>query len=374
MGFWDDISSDISGAEKWVGNQLKNPYVDLGLAGVGTALTLGLAGPELFGGAAVGTADAVGAGAGAPLDILAGSTAEGTAGLETLGSSTGLTGLGGAGLAPDLTGAVGYPGYLPGLTASGAGSETAASAYASGGAYNPGTGVTTAPPASGPGQAIPGAPPANPGSPAPPGGGAGVTTSAAPPGTGGPADLTSSIWNGVKTYGGPALGAAGLAYNLYENKTSPVQQNTNQMQAIAGQQTQSGLQLQQYLATGTLPPALQAQLNQQTQDGIAALKSKYAAMGLPTDPTQNSALQTDIQALQTQALASAAGVETNLLNTGIQEVGMASNTLNQIAGINQTQTAATAKALANFTASLSGNKGIAIPGTNQQIVPQQQAA
>jgi hypothetical protein len=53
--------------------------------------------------------------------------------------------------------------------------------------------------------------------------------------------LTSSIWNGVKTYGGPALGAAGLAYNLYENKTSPVQQNTNQMQAIAGQQTQSGL-------------------------------------------------------------------------------------------------------------------------------------
>ena len=164
---------------------------------------------------------------------------------------------------------------------------------------------------------------------------AGAAANAAPPGN----SILNAI-NGTGGWGtalannaGSLAAAAGIGLAALRNKnnsTSTGGVGTGagaNIDAIANQQQAQGTQLQSYLQTGTLPPGLQAGIDQQVQSAIATIKSRYASMGM----SGSSAEQQDIANAQAQGQAAAAQQAEQLLSTGINETGMASTLYNQIA-------------------------------------------
>ena len=165
---------------------------------------------------------------------------------------------------------------------------------------------------------------------------------------------------GIKNPLGAAAGLAGLGYSIANNK--PVGSPggpafTPQMKAQADQLNAQGQQLMSYLQGGNLPPGLKAGLDQATASAKAKIISNFAAQGLNTDPTQNSALATQLAQVDTQALISTATIGQQLLGSGITETGLSSDLYKTLAQIDQTQTAAIGKSIANFAAAISGSGG-----------------
>ena len=126
------------------------------------------------------------------------------------------------------------------------------------------------------------------------------------------------------------------------------------MQAQAASLNSQGQQLLSYLQSGTLPAGLQASLTQATSAAKTKIISNFAAQGLNTDPTQNSALASELAQVDQQALISTAQIGQQLMTTGLQETEMSSSLYTTLANIDQTQTANIGKAIANFASSLSG--------------------
>lgn len=237
---------------------------------------------------------------------------------------------------------------------------------------------------------------------------------AAPAAVGDSLDLTSL----AKNWGAPALGAAGLGYSILKGQqalpsTQAIQDQAASIQGqIPGIQqqgqdflkssqqqgqsirdlgtplVQQGQEYSKYLASGTLPPTMQAQLDTEAKNAKTQIVSRYAAQGMPTDPNKNSSLQAELQAVDNQmrikagqlgqqllqggtSLAGAgqgligagtglqssvAGTGTNLLGIGAQMTGMENGLLQTLSNIDQTQTANIGKAIANFAAALAPSK------------------
>ena len=172
-------------------------------------------------------------------------------------------------------------------------------------------------------------------------GGAASTAS----GGGGIGGVLGGLSSGLKTYG-PLLSLAGLAGSYLEGNKQPqyagnvagagsalnatgagitgatLQPTIN----AANQQIQSGEMLQNYLTSGTLPPGLEAGLNQATNDAAATIRAQYAARG----QTGSSAEATDLANLQQTAEAQSAQQAASLASTGISEQESATNTLNSL--------------------------------------------
>ena len=162
---------------------------------------------------------------------------------------------------------------------------------------------------------------------------------------------------------GTALATGGLAYNIMQGQkqSAPV----NALSAEAAQLAATGTQLQSYLTSGTLPPAIQAQVSQATASAKARILANYQNTPGGADPTKNSALAQELNNLNLSAIAAAAKIEQDMMTSGISASGLSSNIYSQLAQIDQTQTANIGKSIASMAAALSGKT--AIPGTNISV-------
>ena len=148
-----------------------------------------------------------------------------------------------------------------------------------------------------------------------------------PSGASAPSTLSTAIDNPTTGNIGKALGAnaglltatAGLGNDISTALAGPPK-GTNQLQSQAAQLGALGAQNEAYLQNGTLPVGVQTGINQATQSAIAAIKSKYASMGM----SGSSAEQQDIASAQAQAQAQGANIAMNLMQQGVSETGLSS--------------------------------------------------
>ena len=160
---------------------------------------------------------------------------------------------------------------------------------------------------------------------------------------------------------GPIVAGAGLLHNMTTQSSIPgVSQLTNLAQTSATQ----GQVLQTYLNTGTLPPAIQASVDQATADGITAIKSKYASMGVAPGSQAEVA---DINHLKQNAVVQGATLADQLLQQGISESNMAGALYNELVGTNVQLNNQTNQAIGNLASSLAGGVNLRIGGTNVPV-------
>lgn len=326
----------------------------LSAAGLGTAGALSgeLASAGLPAAAGVGQIGAV-SGPGSVADAILGTGA-------LAGTGADITGLGGVAAAP-VTPVPTGPGAAGGVTTVGPTAGTPASPL-SGSFGAPGATTSAAP--------------AAPGAVAPVGsaGNAATDLTSAASTAGKTASTTASgtsfldkIVDGATKNAIPgAIGAAGLGYSLLKGNQPPA--GTNNLNAIApgalaagANAVNSGQQLTNYLPTGTLPPDQQSALDNATNSAKKTILSNYAQKGLPTDPSKNSSLATELAQVDRQALTTKAQIEgqlsssgSQLINTGLSATGLSSNIYNQLVGIDQTQQKQISDAIASFAKALGG--------------------
>lgn len=142
---------------------------------------------------------------------------------------------------------------------------------------------------------------------------------------GGPFSGLSSLLGGANPLGVAAAGGGLLANILGGNKTDP---NETALQGQAGalasegsDLTSQGQGLQQYLTQGTLPPALQAKVEADTQANKARVLQNAGATGSSANPAQNSALTQDLAAADRSGTIEAGDYETKLAQVGQQMIG-----------------------------------------------------
>jgi hypothetical protein len=231
---------------------------------------------------------------------------------------------------------------------------------------------------------------------------AGATSGAASPGVlGSISNFLAPAASALKT-AAPVIGLAGLGANLYsgyqQNQqlkalNAQEQQNAAQAASISAADTAaaqplltSGESLTQYLATGTLPPAFQAQLQQQIAAQRASIIQGYASRGMSTNPQQNSQLNQDLNNVNLQAEALQANLESTLNTAGTQLIGTANNLLSsglsalqisaelplQVAQLNNQLNAQMATAISSFAAALNGSgtkSGVTLTLPNNVVTP-----
>lgn len=203
------------------------------------------------------------------------------------------------------------------------------------------------------------------------GGGAAAPVAAAAPAGAGSLDLTSMLSKAAGNISpvGAALGAAGLGYNIWQGQkqTASTQAIQDQAAKVAGQASDlagQGKQLTSHLESGTLPPNIQQQVDDNVKAAKTKIISNYAAQGMNTDPNKNSSLRQELQSVDNQAKIMSGQLAqqlaqsgTNLINAGTQLTGLDNNLLTTLSNIDQTQTQRVGTAIANFAAALNGNKG-----------------
>lgn len=144
---------------------------------------------------------------------------------------------------------------------------------------------------------------------------------------------------------GAGLGAAALK----QGKPLP---GENNIKDIAAQEQKQGTLLENYLQTGTLPPGLQAGLDQVYKAGEAQIRSQYARMGM----SGSSAEQQDIANLQQKMQSDGAEMALKLMQTGINETGTAAELYKQIMSNALTQDQNLGSAISGFSSALAGGR------------------
>jgi hypothetical protein len=328
-GDFSNLGSDITHAPESLAKHPSELYeAAAGTAAAGlTALTFGADLPALgaFGGA-FGAGDAGASAGGAGLDALIGGS-DAASSLPSDALSIANTGAGSAGQTLYAEGTVGP--FSPSAAAG-----TPGSAFA--------------------------------GPPVPAGFDAGAPAPAPAGGGGGWSDFLSNLGTNTKNYlatpqglfnvAGIGAGAAGLGYELFKGQQPPPY--APNLTQTANQLGQEGQVLQSYLQSGTLPPALQAQLNEATAAAKARAVSNAAANGLPTDPSQNTQLASEFAQIDTNAVASMGGVQTALLQQGLAATGVSSGIYESLNQIQTEQNQQLMQAIANMAAALSGGPKI----------------
>jgi hypothetical protein len=140
------------------------------------------------------------------------------------------------------------------------------------------------------------------------------------------------------------LPALGIGYSaLRSDRATP---GEGQMNAYAQRMGQIGNQLTDPLMTGQLPPAYQSAFDRMQASAEAAIKSKYAKMGISGSSMERSELANVPQQLETQKLQLAQSLATQ----GMQAMGLGNAAYNQIAQNTIAQDKELANALAAFGA------------------------
>lgn len=186
------------------------------------------------------------------------------------------------------------------------------------------------------------------------------------------------------------LGQQGAA--LEQQGAGLVTPNAAAASQVAGQATGQAATLENYLTSGTLPPAVQTALDQATNSAITDLKASYAARGESADPNSNSELAAGIASLQQNAIISggtlaaslysqgvgldqlASGIYTNLVGagTGAAQAGVGATQTGvgaqeSVVATNTAQNTAVNNSIANLSAALGGGSHAIVNGNTISI-------
>lgn len=152
----------------------------------------------------------------------------------------------------------------------------------------------------------------------------------------------------VKANPGAAISAAGIGLDaLKGNQQSGAEKN---LEAQAGQLAGQGVQLENYLQSGSLPPGLQSGINQASESAKATIRSQYASRGM----SGSSAEQQELAAVDQRAQAQASEMAMQLLQTGISETGMASGLYEKLLANQTANDASLGSAISNFASAAAG--------------------
>lgn len=137
-------------------------------------------------------------------------------------------------------------------------------------------------------------------------------------------------------------------------------------------QLPGGQALQQWIQTGTLPPAYESQVMAGVNAARQAAISQAAASGQPTDPTRNSTLAENIRQIEARAPEMRMALAQTLANTGTGIIGSANQTIGAGGGIvgQGNQTASTGGGLVTTGTSTANSlitSGIQNAGLSAQI-------
>lgn len=174
---------------------------------------------------------------------------------------------------------------------------------------------------------------------------------------GGGSGFLNNLWEGAKssiTKNPLGIGAAGVGLGLNVLKGNPTNPNQQALQQQAQQLGAQGQVLQNYLTTGTLPPAMKAQLDQATAAAKARIVSNHAASGQPTDPNQNSALAQELNAVDMNAVAAMADAQLKMMQTGLNETGLSSQLYEMLVKMDKSNNTDLMNAISSFASSLGG--------------------
>ena len=109
-----------------------------------------------------------------------------------------------------------------------------------------------------------------------------------------------------------------------------------------------GQQLASYLASGNLPPGVQAQLNSAHEAAIASIRSQHAARG-----TSGSSMEAqDLQRINEAVVSQGASIATSLLQAGINEQQMAAGIYSNLMNVSMQRDQQMSNAIAGFTNAL----------------------
>lgn len=124
-----------------------------------------------------------------------------------------------------------------------------------------------------------------------------------------------------------------------------------QVQQAAQQAQQTGTQLSSYLETGTLPPQIQASVDQATKDGITAIKARFAQMGVAPGSSQE---RQAIAQLQQNAAVQGGQLASQLLSQGLSQTQLSAELYKSLTGINMDLNKQTGQAITNLATALGG--------------------
>lgn len=167
-----------------------------------------------------------------------------------------------------------------------------------------------------------------------------------------PGDIGSAILKNP----GAAVAGGGLLLDMAKGDSIP---GVSTLTGEAGALAKQGKLLSSYLQTGNLPPGVKTAIDQATASAIAGVRGKYASMGMPG----STAEMQEINNIRMQAATQGVQVAENLLQTGINETGLATGIYENLVKINEQQAATTGAAIASFAQALSGF----VPGKTIQI-------
>lgn len=162
---------------------------------------------------------------------------------------------------------------------------------------------------------------------------------------------TGGLWNAVKSAApaiGPIVSGTGLALSALKGSQTPSSEKA--LEAQATQSASQGTALQGYLQNGTLPPGAKAGLDQATNSAKAAIRSKYASMGMSGSSSEQQELAAADMASQAQGEQEAL----NLFNSGINESQLSSQLYQNILNATLQQDQQLSSSIGNFASSIAG--------------------
>ena len=160
--------------------------------------------------------------------------------------------------------------------------------------------------------------------------------------------LLGGVKSFMKDYGSLALGGAGLAYNMLKGN-EPVPYSA-QLESQAAQLQAQGAQLQGYLTSGTLPPGMDAALQSAHNAAAAAIRSRYANMGM----SGSSAEMNDLSNLAYTTVSQGANIASQLMQTGVNEQQFAAGLYQNLMRTSMAQDTAMSNSIAGFTNAMAG--------------------
>ena len=157
-----------------------------------------------------------------------------------------------------------------------------------------------------------------------------------------------NIGSFLKDYGSLGLAGAGLAYNMLKGNQKPEFQSN--VENAAAQLQAQGAQLQGYLTSGTLPPGMDAALQSAHNAAAAAIRSRYANMGM----SGSSAEMNDLSNLAYTTVSQGANIASQLMQTGVNEQQFAAGLYQNLMSTSMAQDTAMSNSIAGFTNAMAG--------------------
>jgi hypothetical protein len=174
-------------------------------------------------------------------------------------------------------------------------------------------------------------------------GGVASTDTGAPTGTG----FLGKAGDFLSKNAGLALTAGALGIDFLKSKQGlAAVPGDAQLTQIAQQEQAQSQQLEGFLTSGTLPPAVQTSLDQAARSATATIRSQYASRGM----SGSSAEAQDVANAHNAIVSQGADIATKLLAQGISEGNLSASLFNTIFQANLSQDAILQNALGSLAA------------------------